>query len=74
MEIAPPEKLSFDAIKWLAWKQRFERFWVASDLCNKTSDRQVAMLIYAIGENAEGIFTSFKLSAYDSKNYDIVQG
>ena len=32
MEIAPPEKFSFYATKWLAWKQRFERFRVASDL------------------------------------------
>ena len=72
MEIAPQEKFSFDASKWLAWKQRYEHFRVASDPCNKAGERQVAMLVYAMGEKAEDIFTSFKLSGDDSKKYDNV--
>ena len=32
MEITPPEKFSFDSSKWIAWKQKFERFRTASDL------------------------------------------
>ena len=72
MEIALPTKFFFDTTKWLAWKQNFKRFRIASDLCNKTSERQVAMLVYAMGEKAEDIFASLKLSADDSKKYDIV--
>jgi hypothetical protein len=72
MEITPPEKFNFDASKWPAWKQRFERFRIASDLSTKSGERQVAMLVYAMGEKAEDIFASFKLSAEDSKKYDIV--
>ena len=58
------------SIPWLeklAWKQRFEHFCVASDLCSKTSKRQVAMLEYAMDEKTEDIFAFFKLSAADSK-------
>ena len=72
MDIALPDKFSFDAAKWLAWKQRFERFRAASDLCNKAGERKVAMLAYAMGEKAEDIFASFKLSADGSKKYNIV--
>ena len=71
MEIAPPQIFSFDATKWLAWKQRFENFRVASDLCNKASERQIAMLVYAMIEKAKYIYASFKLSADDSKECDI---
>ena len=49
MEIASPEKFSFDATKWLAWK-RFKRFRVASDLCNKAGESQVAILVFAMSE------------------------
>lgn len=55
MEITPPEKFSFDPTKWLAWKQRFERFRIASDLNTKSEERQVAMLVYAMGDKAEDI-------------------
>ena len=72
IEIVPTEKFSFNTIKWLAWKKRFERFRVALDLCNKTGERQVAMLIYAMNENAEDIFCIIKVKRRDSKKYDIV--
>ncbi len=72
MDIAPPEKNSFDTTKWLALKQCFEHFILTLNLCNKTGENQVAMLVYAMGEKAKNIFALFKLSAHDNKKYDIV--
>ena len=67
MEITPPEKFSFDPSKWIAWKQRFERFLTTSDLTSKAGERQVAILLYSMGEKSEDIFASFKLSKEDGK-------
>ena len=72
MEITPPEKFSFDPSKWIAWKQRFERFRTAFDLTSKAEERQVATLLYSMGEKSEDSFVSFKLSEEDGKKYDVV--
>jgi hypothetical protein len=72
MDLPCPEKFSFDAAKWPAWKQRFERFRTASDLCGKPETRQVSMLLYCMGDAAEDVFASFKLSDDDAKKYDTV--
>jgi hypothetical protein len=72
MDLPCPEKFSFDAAKWPAWKQRFERFRIASDLCEKPETRQVSMLLYCMGDAAEDVFASFKLSADDAEVYDTV--
>ena len=72
MEITPPKIFSFGPSKGIAWKQRFERFRTASDLTCKAGKRQVAMLLYSIGEKSEDIFASFKLSEEDGKKYDVV--
>ena len=57
MQIASPEKFSFYATKWLTWKQRFERFLGALDLCNKTGECQVVMLVYAMDEKAKAFLS-----------------
>jgi hypothetical protein len=72
MDLTWPEKFSFDAAKWPAWRQRFERFRIASDLCKKPETRQVSMLVYCMDDTAEDVFASFKLYADDAKVYDIV--
>jgi hypothetical protein len=75
MDLPCPEKFSFDAAKWPAWKQRFERFRTASDLCRKPETRQVSILLYCMGDGrdaAEDVFASFKLSDDDAKKYDTV--
>ena len=72
MDIPCPEKFSFDTQKWPAWKLRFQRFRMASDLCSKDEERQVSMLLYCMGEKSEDVFASFKLTADDAKKYDVV--
>jgi predicted aspartyl protease len=72
MDIPSTEKFTFDAAKWPAWKQRFQRFRSASDLSTKAEERQISMLLYCMGEKAEDVFDSFRLDADDAKKYDTV--
>ena len=43
MEITPSEKFSFDPSKWIAWKQRFERFRTAMDFFSQPSSIQTQL-------------------------------
>ena len=72
MGIPCPEKFSFEAEKWPAWKQRFQRFRTASDLGNKSQERQVSMLLYSMGEKTEHVFNSFNLTTDEAKTYKTV--
>ena len=72
MEIKSPENFDFDAKKWSAWKQRFMRFRLASDLASKSEEKQVSTLIYCMGDQSEDIFQSFNLTDDDAKKFDTV--
>ncbi len=72
MEVPCPVSFDYDAEKWPAWKARFTRFRAASDLSTKSEARQINMLIYCMGEKAEDILTSFRLSTEDAAKYDKV--
>ena len=72
--LLPPEKFNFahpDA--WPQWIKRFERYCVASGLSDRDSPVQVSTLIYAMGEEAEEIFSSFELRETDGSNYSTVK-
>jgi hypothetical protein len=71
MDIPYPERFSFEAQKWPSWK-RFQRFRAASDLASKPQERQIAMLIYCMGDKAEDIFSSYQPPNDDAKVYDTV--
>lgn len=58
---------------WTKWIRRFERFRVASGLTEKQPNEQVNMLVYSMGDKADDIFESFKLSQAESKDYDKVK-
>ncbi|XP_063233695.1 uncharacterized protein LOC134537322 [Bacillus rossius redtenbacheri] len=71
--IVPPENFDFRALAdWPKWIKRFERFRVASELCNKSEDSQVNML-YCMGSEADEMLESFALSAEDIKKYSVVK-
>lgn len=62
----PPANFSFDLpTEWLGWKQRFERYRIATKLNKDDGTVQVSCLclIYAMGAEAENIFKSFKFAA-----------
>ena len=53
---------------WPRRLQRFERFRQASRLTEKSEEAQVNKLICYMGDKADNILRSFKLSADDAKN------
>ena len=72
--ISPPEGFNFSQPKeWPKWIRRFERFRSAAGLTEKDEEVQVNMLIYTMGDEADDIFKSFKLSEEDAKKYGVVK-
>ena len=63
--IQPPSRLDFsDAQRgWPEYKRRFERYRSASGLSDKSAQRQVDMLIYCMGEEAEEIANQITVRA-----------
>ena len=73
-QITPPEPFDFSAPKeWPKWIRRFERFRQASQLSKSDQESQViSTLIYSMGDQADDILMSFKLSSEEMKNYDTI--
>jgi len=69
-QISQPE--SFDFANPEEW-QRFEQFHQASGLTEKSKEGQVNSLMYCVGDRADDILRSFKLSDKDSKKYEVVK-
>ena len=55
--------------KWQRWKRRFEQFREASGLSSESQQRQVSMLIYTMGEEAEDTLILTKITKDDKKDY-----
>lgn len=72
----PPENFTFDKpTEWPEWKQRFERYRVATKLHKDEGQVQVSCLIYAMGNEAENIFKSFTFAQEEDRNdFVIVMG
>ena len=69
-QVTMPEPFTFSRPEeWVKWIRRFERFRVASGLARREGDVQVNTLIYAMGDQADDILTSFTLSDEDRKSY-----
>ena len=72
---SPPEKFTFrKPEEWVKWIHHFERFRQASGLAQKSKENHVNALVYAMGEEADGILCSFRLSEENSKKFDKVKG
>ena len=68
----PPQSFNFSKPEeWPNWIRRFQRFHLVSGLSEKSSENQVNMLMYTIGDVADDI-NSFKLTEEQQKNYDTV--
>ena len=71
--ITPPEQFNFSRPEgWPKWVRQFLRFQKASGLKEKDEEVQVNTLIYALGDDANDILCSFRLSA-ESNKYDTVK-
>lgn len=68
--VDPPSAFDFHTPSgWTKWSRRFDRFRIASGLTSKSEEEQVNMLIYTMGEKADDVFSSFKLTDSNSKSY-----
>ena len=69
-----PEKFDFSRQEeWPKWSRRFERFRQASGLAKEEEESQINTLIYAMGDQADDILNSFKLSTTQLKQYHTVK-
>ena len=57
---------------WEKWIRRFDRFRMSTGLAEKSQSDQVNTLIYSMGDQAEDILLSFRLSEEEAKTYSIV--
>ena len=60
--------------KWSKWKRRFECFRNASGLVKEDEVQQVSALLYCMGEPADDVLTSTKISTEDRQKYASVVG
>lgn len=73
MTFKPPSSFTFhEPTSWPAWKERFNRFRIATKLNKEDGIIQVSSLLYAMGADADRIFAQFGLNENDSKDYDKV--
>lgn len=70
----PPSEFNFTSPgEWPEWKQRFAHYKLATKLNKENGEIQVCSLIYAMGSEAEKIFTSFEfMGEDDKKDYDVI--
>ena len=74
-QVVTPERFNFShPEEWQKWIRRFERFRKASGLDTKDEEAQVNTLVYSMGDDADDILRSFRLSEADGKKYDVVKG
>ena len=70
VQLKPPSPFPFHRPdEWQRWKRRFEQFREASGLSSESQQRQVCMLLYTMGEEAEDTLMSTKITEDDKKDY-----
>ena len=63
LRLQPSDPFNFrNPDEWLKWKRRFEQFRSASGLESEGEQRQVSMLLYCLGEEADDVLTSTNIS------------
>ena len=69
-----PKGFTFSKLEgWASWIKRFESCRIASNLDLKDHERQVYSPLYALGDEAEDILESFRLSDDKRKSYETVR-
>ena len=73
MNLQPPTPFLFaNSEEWPKWKRRFEQYRQASGLAEKGEERQVSTLLYFLGEDAEEVLDTTRISTDDRKKYQKV--
>ena len=72
-QIRAVKSFNFQQPDWETWIGRFERFRLASGLADKSDESQVNTLAYAMGNKAEDIIRSLKLTPEEQQVYATVK-
>ena len=73
LQLQPPASFNFRTPDdWPRWIRRFEQFRTASGLSESSAARQVSMLLYSVGEEAEAVLTSTGITEDERKVYATV--
>lgn len=72
--VSTPENFTFKPEDWERWIRRFERFRIASKLDKENAAAQVNTLIYSMGDEADDILASLKLTDEERASYTSVKG
>ena len=72
LQFPTPLEFSFVAAEWPSWLRRFERFRIVSELNSKAEVVQINTLIYSMGDKAEELLDSLKLTEEEYKSYKLV--
>ena len=73
MNLQPPTSFSFtNGEEWPKWKRRFEQYRQASGLVETDEQRQVSTLLYCLGEEAEEVLNTTRISNDNRKKYQKV--
>ena len=73
MNLQPPAPFCFHKTdEWPKWKRRFDQYRQASGLVDKVDERQVSTLLYCLGDDAEDVLNTTRITPEDKKKYSKV--
>ena len=73
MNLQPPGPLCFNKTEdWPKWLRRFQQYRLASGLSEKGEEYQVSTFLYCLGEKAEEILDTTRISVEKKKKYSKV--
>ena len=73
VNLQPPAPFCFQKTdEWPKWKRRFEQYRQASGLADKGEKRQVNTFLYCLGNDAEEILDTTRITAENKKKYNKV--
>ena len=73
VQLQTPKRFDFkNPDAWLSWKRRFEQFRITSGLSKTDEARQISMLLYCIGPEAESVLDSTNITSGQRKKYDTI--
>ena len=68
----PPEKFT-KPLTWLDWKQKFNRYLIATKLNKEDGEIKVSNIIYTMGREAECIFKSFNFEGDEKRLNKVIE-
>ena len=57
--------------QWPRWKQRIDQFRLASGLIAESEERQISMLLYSMGPDAQGVLETTSITAEEKGRFDL---